>query len=663
MNNFVLKADYKPAGDQPSAIRSIVNNIRNGVGGQTLLGVTGSGKTFTMANVIAELNRPALVLAHNKTLAAQLYSEFEALFPENAVRYFVSYYDYYQPEAYIPSTDTYISKDSAINHEIDKLRHAATKSLLERRDVIVVASVSCIYALGDPKEYFDMMLYVETGDTLDQDDVLKKLTELHFEIDDVELLAGSFRIRGDSVQICPASETDKCICIEFFSSRVESISEINKLTGQVIRVLDNACVYPASHFVTTKDKLQKAILSIKEELDLHLNVLSSQGKLSERNRLEQRTLFDLELLEETGLCSGIENYSRHMTARKAGEPPPTLIDYCPSDTIFFIDESHVTVPQLVGMYRGDRARKETLIEFGFRLPSALDNRPLRFDEFMDRVKTRIYTSATPGEFEWKDSSGNVVEQIIRPTGLVDPVLEVRPASSQVDDFLSELELVIRKNERAMVTTLTKKLSEHLSEYYANKGIRVKYLHSEIPTLDRLEIIRGLQVGEYDLLVGVNLLREGLDMPEVSLIGIMDADKEGFLRSATSLIQTIGRAARNINGKVVLYGDSITNSMDRAILETNRRRNLQEDFNVKNGISPKNAVRMAKSQVAEKSQKVSVSSLSSSILDTVPLTKKEAAIRLRQMRKSMLEYAKKMNFEKAAEIRNRISELEKLILEW
>ena len=658
--HFNLKSNYQPSGDQPAAIAKLVRNISEGISRQVLLGVTGSGKTFTMANVINTLNRPALILAHNKTLAAQLYSEFKELFPENAVRYFVSYYDYYQPEAYIPSTDTYIEKDAAINDEIDKLRHAATKALLERRDVVVVASVSCIYGLGDPEKYFEMMLYLEVGDEWDRDDILRKLVELQYSREDIEFAPSSFRVRGDLVEVCPASDSECSVRLELFGSEVEAIYEFDRLSGKVLRKLNSVCIYPASHFVTPRADIERALITIKAELEGRLADLNKQGKTLEAKRLEQRTLYDLELLDETGFCSGIENYSRHLTGRAPGEPPPSLIDYFPPDTLVFIDESHVTVPQLVGMFRGDRSRKQTLVDFGFRLPSALDNRPLCFDEFDNRTHTKIYVSATPSKFEIEDSQSCLVEQIIRPTGLVDPLLEVRPASTQVEDFLSEVREVIARDERAMVTTLTKRMSEHLSEYYRKIGLKVRYLHSEIHTLERIELIRGLQLGEFDLLIGVNLLREGLDLPEVSLIGIMDADKEGFLRSTTSLIQTIGRAARNLNGHVIMYGDKVTDSMQRAIEETNRRRDLQQAFNDENGIIPKSVRRSVQSAVVE------FSTIAEGVIPylagkQIPKNQKAGMEEIARLRKQMFEYASKFEFEKAAEIRDQIAALERLLL--
>lgn len=657
---FSLHSSFDPSGDQPKAIEKLVQNINEGINRQVLLGVTGSGKTFTMANVIARLNRPALVLAHNKTLAAQLYSEFAELFPKNAVRYFVSYYDYYQPEAYVPSTDTYIEKDAAINDEIDKLRHAATKALLERRDVIVVASVSCIYGLGDPEEYFDMMLFLEVGDGLEREVLLRRLVDLQYTREEIDFEPGSFRVRGDTVEICPASDSERSIRIEMFGDEIEAISEIDALSGSVFRKMNAACIYPASHFVTNREKIEKALVTIRQELADRLRQLRDAGKNLEATRLEQRTLYDLELLDETGVCSGIENYSRHLTGRAPGEPPPTLIDYFPSDTLVFIDESHVTVPQLTGMYRGDRSRKQTLVDFGFRLPSALDNRPLRFDEFDARTHCRIYVSATPAAFELTDSQHTVVEQVIRPTGLVDPQLEVRRASTQVEDFREELDRTIARGDRAMITTLTKKMAEDLSEYYRKVGIRVRYLHSDIHTLERIELIRGLQLGEYDLLVGVNLLREGLDLPQVSLIGIMDADKEGFLRSTTSLIQTIGRAARNINGLAILYGDKVTASMQAAIDECARRRKLQTEYNTKNGITPRSVIRTAQSLIVANFSGT-LAPIDTLDLHKLPQNQKQGIEEVGRLRKLMLEHASRYEFEQAALVRDQIFALERYLL--
>ncbi len=661
---FLLQSSYSPAGDQPKAIDQLCANIESGTRRQVLLGVTGSGKTFTAANVIARLNRPALVLAHNKTLAAQLYSEFRELFPENAVRYFVSYYDYYQPEAYVPSTDTYIEKDASINDEIDKLRHAATKSILERRDVIVVASVSCIYGLGDPQSYFDSVLFIERGDIRKRNAVLRKLVDLQYQRNDYEFTTGTFRVRGDVVEICPASEDERSVRLEFFGDEIEELSEIDRLTGKLLRKLQNVCIYPASHFVTSRDKLDRAIATIKDELEEWLPRLEAAGKILEARRLEQRTLYDLEMLEEMGFCSGIENYSRHLTGRLPGEPPPTLIDYFPSDTLFFIDESHVTVPQLVGMYRGDRSRKQTLVDYGFRLPSALDNRPLRFDEFEEKVGQAVYVSATPAEFELKDSAGWIIEQIIRPTGLIDPAVEVRPASTQVDDFLAEFQAVTLRNERALVTTLTKRMAEDLTLYYQEIGLKVKYLHSDIHTLDRVDIVRALRLGEFELLIGINLLREGLDLPEVSLVGIMDADKEGFLRSETSLIQTIGRAARHLNGRVILYADTLTRSIEAALKETNRRRDLQTRFNQENGITPRSITRAPQAMLVERDELFDAAQVLAELnlnIKEIPREIADCRKLVESLRQEMYARAKLHEFEKAAVIRDQIVTLERYLL--
>ncbi|HVM96640.1 MAG TPA: excinuclease ABC subunit UvrB, partial [Candidatus Acidoferrales bacterium] len=582
---FNLVAEFEPRGDQPQAIAELARAIEAGQRHQVLLGVTGSGKTFTMANVIARTQKPTLVLAPNKTLAAQLYNEFKELFPDNAVRYFVSYYDYYQPEAYVPSTDTFIEKDSSINDEIDKMRHSATKALLERNDVLIVASVSCIYGLGSPEAYFDMLVFLERDAEADRDAILRKLVDIQYQRNDMDFHRGTFRVRGDVVEIFPISEEGRAIRIEFFGDTVENIAEIDPLRGQLLRRLDKIAIYPASHYVTHPERMEQAVTAIRQELTDRLRELRAENKLLEAQRLEQRTLYDLELLHEMGFCPGIENYSRHLTGRAQGEPPPTLLDYFPDDWLLFIDESHVTVPQVGGMYRGDRARKETLVEYGFRLPSALDNRPLNFQEFEALTRFTTYVSATPGEFELRKTGGVVVEQLIRPTGLIDPEVEVRPARQQVDDLLEEIRLRLARQERVLVTTLTKKMAEDLTDYYQELGLRVRYLHSDIETLERVEIIRDLRRGVFDILVGINLLREGLDLPEVSLVAILDADKEGYLRSERSLIQTIGRAARNVNGKVLMYADAVTDSMRRAIDETNRRRTIQLRYNTENGITP------------------------------------------------------------------------------
>ena len=584
---FDLHTTFKPTGDQPKAIERLVAEMEAGKKSQVLLGVTGSGKTFTMANMIAQLNRPTLILSHNKTLAAQLFSEFREFFPNNAVEYFVSYYDYYQPEAYIPSTDTYIEKDSQINDEIDKLRHSATRSLLERDDVIIVSSISCIYGLGSPEAYEGMLLYLEVGREAKRQEILKKLVEIQYKRNDVDFHRGTFRVRGDVIEIFPAYEEERAIRVEFFGDEIETISEIDPLRGIRLTKLPRVTIYPGSHYVTTLENRRRAIETIRTELREHLQVLNHAGKLLEAQRLTQRTMFDLEMIEELGFCQGIENYSRHLTGRSSGQAPPTLLEYFPKkDWLLIVDESHVTVPQIGGMYRGDRARKTNLVEHGFRLPSALDNRPLNFEEWEGILNQTLYVSATPGEYELGKTQGEVVEQVIRPTGLLDPVVEVRPATRQVDDLLEQIRKRVAKGDRVMVTTLTKKLAEDLTRFYQEQGVRVKYLHSDIDTLERIEILRDLRLGTFDVLIGINLLREGLDLPEVSLVAILDADKEGFLRSFRSLIQTIGRAARNADGYVILYADRITDSMRKAIDETDRRRALQMQFNQKNGIVPK-----------------------------------------------------------------------------
>ena len=587
---FQLVSEFKPQGDQPQAIEKLVQGIETSKRDQVLLGVTGSGKTFTMANVIARINKPTLVIAPNKTLAAQLYNEFRELFPDNAVRYFVSYYDYYQPEAYVPSTDTYIEKDASINDEIDKLRHSATKALLERSDTLIVASVSCIYGLGSPEAYFDMMVYLEEGSRIQRDQMLRKLVDIQYQRSDFDFHRGTFRVRGDIVEIFPAYEDSSALRIEFFDEQIETIHEIDPIRGKVQRRVDKACIYPASHYVTGEDRMKQATRDIRLELKGRLEELRAEHKLLEAQRLEQRTLYDLELLEEMGFCPGIENYSRHLTGRKSGEPPPTLLSYFPNQFLLFIDESHVTVPQIGGMYRGDRSRKETLVEYGFRLPSALDNRPLNFSEFEACLDQAVYVSATPARYELDKSRGAIVEQLIRPTGLMDPEVIVRPARNQVDDLLEEIRKRAERKERVLVTTLTKRMAEDLTDYYQDLNVKVRYLHSDIETLERVEIIRQLRMGVFDVLVGINLLREGLDLPEVSLVAILDADKEGFLRSDRSLIQTIGRAARNVYGTVILYADSITDSMKLAMDETNRRRSLQAAFNKKHGITPQTVIK-------------------------------------------------------------------------
>ncbi len=585
MDKFVLHSEYKPTGDQPAAIEKLVDGINKGYNEQTLLGVTGSGKTFTMANVIAKLNRPTLVLAHNKTLAAQLCSEFKEFFPENAVEYFVSYYDYYQPEAYIPTTDTYIEKDSAINDEIDKLRHSATSALSERRDVIIVSSVSCIYTLGDPIDYRNMVISLRQGMQKSRDDLIKKLVSIQYERNDVNFIRNKFRVRGDTVEIFPVYSSENAIRVEFFGDEIDRISEINALTGQVKNVLSHVAIYPASHYVVAPEKLEKAITEILAEMEEQVKKFEKEGKLLEAQRIRQRTEYDMEMLRETGFCKGIENYSRVMSGRKAGTAPFTLLDYFPDDFVLFVDESHVTLPQVRGMYGGDRSRKESLVNYGFRLPSAFDNRPLTFDEFYKKIGQKVFVSATPGELE-KEKSSQIVEQLIRPTGLLDPEISVRPTDGQIEDLISEINTRTERNERVLVTTLTKKMAESLTEFLDTHGIKVKYMHYDIDTIERMELIRDLRLGEYDVLVGINLLREGLDIPEVSLVAILDADKEGFLRSETALIQTIGRAARNADGQVIMYADCVTPSMEKAISETYRRREIQMEYNKEHNIVPK-----------------------------------------------------------------------------
>jgi excinuclease ABC subunit B len=657
MNQFRLVSDFEPKGDQPQAIEQLSEGVLKKASHQVLLGVTGSGKTFTMANVIETVQKPTLVISHNKTLAAQLYGEFKDLFPENAVEFFVSYYDYYQPEAYIPSTDTYIEKDTQINEDIDKMRHSATRSLLERNDVIIVASVSCIYGLGSPEAYHGMLLYLEKGMVISREEILSKLVEIQYERNDIDFHRGTFRVRGDVIEVFPAHEESRAIRIELFGDEVDAIAEIDPIRGKIIQPLDKVPIYPKSHYVTPPDRLQKAILSIREELKERLIWLRSRNCLLEAQRLEQRTNFDLEMLQELGYCQGIENYSRHLTGRKPGEPPPTLLDYYSKDYLLFIDESHVTIPQLIGMYRGDRSRKETLVEYGFRLPSALDNRPLMFEEFEERVRQVIYVSATPSEYEMKKGRGKIVEQIIRPTGLSDPTLVVKPAKNQVDDLLGEIQKRVKSKERVLVTTLTKRMAEDLTEYYAELGIQVKYLHSDIDTLDRVEIIRDLRLGKFDVLIGINLLREGLDLPEVSLVAILDADKEGFLRSEKSLIQTFGRAARNVNGEVILYADKMTGAMDQAILETDRRRKIQEEYNRVHGITPqtvKKAVRNILASIYE-ADYFTVPAVSDMKEEYLPF--KDIPAIVQKLKKEMKEAASRLEFERAAELRDRIHRLE------
>ncbi len=661
MNAFRLVSDYQPRGDQPRAIAELVEGIERNDTDQVLLGVTGSGKTFTVANVIAATGRPALVLAPNKTLAAQLYGELKELFPENAVEYFVSYYDYYQPEAYLPTSDTFIEKDSSINDEIDKLRHSATRSLLTRRDVIIVASVSCIYGIGSPAEYQAMHIFFHEGDDYGRDTLLKKLVEIQYERNDVDFHRGTFRVRGDSVEVFPAHDDERAYRVEFFGDTVESISEIDPLRGQVLTRLGKVAIFPASHYVATRETLERAIEEIRVALRERLQWFRSQNMLVEAQRLEQRTMFDLEMLEEMGFCQGIENYSRHFDGRQAGEPPYTLIDYFPPDFLLFIDESHITVSQIGGMYRGDRSRKETLVNYGFRLPSALDNRPLNFQEFETKLNQVVYVSATPSDYELKKAGGVVVEQVIRPTGLLDPVIQVRPASGQVDDLLNEIRATIAKGERILVTTLTKRMAENLTDYYQELGVRVKYLHSDIDTIQRMQILRSLRLGEFDVLVGINLLREGLDLPEVSLVAILDADKEGFLRSERSLIQTCGRAARNVSGRVIMYADNVTRSMQACMDETARRRLLQEEFNTEHGITPR---------TVQKGLRTILESIEERDYYTVPIAAEEQEEYVpledipklvKKLRKEMLTAAKELEFEKAAELRDRIKKLEDMEL--
>lgn len=646
---FRLHAPYQPAGDQPQAIDALVASINDGRRHQTLLGVTGSGKTFTMANIIEKVQRPTLILAHNKTLAAQLYSEFKEFFPENAVEYFVSYYDYYQPEAYVPSSDTYIEKDSSINDEIEKMRHSATAALFERRDVIVVASVSCIYGLGSPEEYRDLVVSLRQGLEIDRNDILRKLIAIQYDRNDVAFQRGTFRVRGDVVEIYPAGSSEHAIRIEMFGDEIEHIYEINILTGEILGERRHISIFPNSHYVTARDKVIVAAENIEQELEERLKLLNSENKLLEAQRLEQRTRYDLEMLREMGFCNGIENYSRHLTFRKAGETPYTLIHYFPDDFLMMIDESHVTLPQVRGMYEGDRSRKTTLVDFGFRLPSALDNRPLKFDEYERLVSQRLYISATPGTYE-REHCPQIVEQIIRPTGLLDPEISVRPSKGQIDDLIGEINQRIEQKERVLVTTLTKKMSEDLTDYFKNLGIAVKYLHSDITTLERVEILRELRLGDIDVIVGINLLREGLDLPEVSLVAILDADKEGFLRSDRSLIQTIGRAARNSNGKVIMYADKMTRSMEIAIGETNRRRELQEAHNEKLGIIPQTIQK----RIHAAPEATMVAEKKAAYGNKLP--PEELAELLKSLEQEMRLAARETDFERAAEIRDAIIEL-------
>ena len=647
---FKLHSEYKPTGDQPQAIEYLSKGIQEGKKFQTLLGVTGSGKTFTMANIIQQVQKPTLVLAHNKTLAGQLYSEFKEFFPENNVEYFVSYYDYYQPEAYIASSDTYIEKDASINDEIDKLRHSATAALFETRDVIIVASVSCIYGLGDPIDYEHLTVSLRPGMKISRDEVLKKLINMQYSRNELDFKRGTFRAKGDIVEIYPSDYGESAIRVEFWGDEVEKISEINPLTGKVEATRNHIMVFPNSHYVTTSDKMEKAIKSIEEEMKEQVEYFKSQGKLIEAQRIEERTNFDLEMMRETGFCQGIENYSRHISGREPGSAPFTLFDYFPKDFLLLVDESHATIPQVRAMYNGDRARKESLVKYGFRLPSAFDNRPLKFNEFEERINQVIFVSATPAEYEKEHSKENIAEQIIRPTGLLDPKIEVKPVANQIDDLIEEIRQRVEKNERILVTTLTKKMAEDLTAYLAGIDIRVRYMHSDIKALERMEIIRDLRLGEFDVLVGINLLREGLDIPEVSLVAILDADKEGFLRSERSLIQTIGRAARNTEGKVIMYADELTESMEKAITETNRRRQIQMQYNKEHNIVPqtiKKSVRdtIKASIVAEASEKYNISK-DTSIEDIIA-----------KLTDEMIEHAQKMEFEEAAKLRDKIKELQ------
>ena len=650
---FKLHSEYKPTGDQPKAIEYLSNGVKDGKKFQTLLGVTGSGKTFTMANIINKVQKPTLVLAHNKTLAGQLYSEFKEFFPENNVEYFVSYYDYYQPESYIPSSDTYIEKDASINDEIDKLRHSATAALFETRDVIIVASVSCIYGLGDPIDYEHMIVSLRPGMQKSREEVMKKLVNIQYSRNEIDFKRGTFRAKGDILEIYPSDQSESAIRVEFWGDEIEKINEINPLTGKAIAERTHVMVFPNSHYVTTSDKMERALVTINEELQERIKYFKDNNKLIEAQRIEERTNFDMEMMKETGFCQGIENYSRHISGRPAGSPPFTLFDYMPKDFLLLVDESHATIPQVRAMYNGDRARKDSLVNYGFRLPSAYDNRPLKFDEFEQRINQVIFVSATPADYEKEHSKDNVVEQIIRPTGLLDPKIEVKPVTNQIDDLIEQIRIRVEKKERVLVTTLTKKMAEDLTSYLQSLDIKVNYMHSDIKALERMEIIRNLRLGEFDVLVGINLLREGLDIPEVSLVAILDADKEGFLRSERSLIQTIGRAARNTDGTVIMYADELTDSMEKAISETNRRRKIQEQYNIEHGITP--------------------TTIKKSIRDNISITKQEdigvefkmensddIKNTITQLTDEMLKYAASMEFEKAAEVRDKIKELEKLL---
>ncbi|CDB31588.1 uvrABC system protein B [Clostridium sp. CAG:575] len=650
---FKLHSEYKPTGDQPQAIEYLSKGIEQGKKFQTLLGVTGSGKTFTMANIINKVQKPTLVLAHNKTLAGQLYSEFKEFFPENNVEYFVSYYDYYQPESYIPSSDTYIEKDASINDEIDKLRHSATASLFETKDVIIVASVSCIYGLGDPIDYENMIISLRPGMKKTRDEVLRKLVNMQYSRNEIDFKRGTFRAKGDIVEIYPSDQNESAIRVEFWGDEIETIAEINPLTGKKIAERKHVMIFPNSHYVTTSDKMERAIKTIEQELEERVKFFKDNNKLIEAQRIEERTNFDIEMMKETGFCQGIENYSRHISGRPAGSPPFTLFDYMPKDFLLLIDESHATIPQVRAMYNGDRARKESLVNYGFRLPSAFDNRPLTFQEFEQRINQVVFVSATPADYEKEHSKENVVEQIIRPTGLLDPKIEVKPVTNQIDDLIEQIRIRVEKKERVLVTTLTKKMAEDLTAYLKSLDIKVNYMHSDIKALERMEIIRNLRLGEFDVLVGINLLREGLDIPEVSLVAILDADKEGFLRSERSLIQTIGRAARNTDGTVIMYADELTDSMEKAITETNRRRKIQEEYNKEHGITPKTIKKSIRETISiTKQEEIEVEYK----LESAEDIKKT----ITELTDEMLKYAANMEFEKAAEIRDKIKELEKLI---
>ena len=650
---FKLHSEYKPTGDQPQAIEYLSKGIEEGKKFQTLLGVTGSGKTFTMANIIQKVQKPTLVLAHNKTLAGQLYSEFKEFFPENNVEYFVSYYDYYQPEAYIPSSDTYIEKDSSVNDEIDKLRHSATAALFETRDVIIVASVSCIYGLGDPIDYEHMTVSLRPGMKIERDAMLKKLINMQYSRNELDFKRGTFRAKGDIVEIFPSDYGESAIRVEFWGDEIEKVYEINPLTGKAIAERTHVMVFPNSHYVTTSDKMERALVTINEELQERIKYFKDNNKLIEAQRIDERTNFDMEMMKETGFCQGIENYSRHISGRPAGSPPFTLFDYMPKDFLLLIDESHATIPQVRAMYNGDRARKDSLVNYGFRLPSAYDNRPLKFEEFEERINQVIFVSATPADYEKEHSKDNVVEQIIRPTGLLDPKIEVKPVTNQIDDLIEQIRIRVEKNERVLVTTLTKKMAEDLTSYLQSLDIKVNYMHSDIKALERMEIIRNLRLGEFDVLVGINLLREGLDIPEVSLVAILDADKEGFLRSERSLIQTIGRAARNTDGTVIMYADELTDSMEKAISETNRRRHIQEQYNIEHGITPKTIKKSIRDNISITKQADIGVEFKMESSDDIKNT-------ITELTDEMLKFAASMEFEKAAEIRDKIKELEKLL---